>query len=75
MDWRNQIVSDPAIMFGKPIIKGTRITVEMIVDKLANGRTVEQLLKSYPHILDSDIYACLHYAAESVKNIVVYEVA
>ncbi len=75
MDWKNRITSDPAIMFGKPVIKGTRVPVDMIVDKLAGGRTVEQLLKSYPHIQALDIYACLSYAAESVKHLVVYEVA
>jgi uncharacterized protein (DUF433 family) len=75
MDWRNRIISDPAIMFGKPVIKGTRITVELIVDKLSGGRTIEQLLKSYPHLVADDIYACLAYAAESVKSLVVYEVA
>jgi uncharacterized protein (DUF433 family) len=75
MYWKSHIISDPAIMFGKPVIKGTRIPVELIVEKLAGGRTIEQLLKSYPHLTSADIYACLYYAAESVKNIVVYEVA
>lgn len=75
MDWKNHISSDPSIMFGKPVIKGTRVSVETIIDKLAGGRTVEQLLKSYPHLVASDIYACLYYASESVKNLVVYEIA
>ena len=72
-DWKSRIVSDPAIMFGKPTIKGTRVAVELIVDKLAAGRTIEQLLKSYPHLLAADIYACLAFAAASVKSLVVYE--
>ena len=59
MNWKNHITSDPAIMFGKPVIKGTRVPVELIVDKMAGGRTVEQLLKSYPHLTAEDIYACL----------------
>ena len=75
MDWKNHIASDPSIMFGKPVIKGTRVPVETIIDKLAGGRTVEQLLKSYPHLVASDIYTCLYYASESVKNLVVYEIA
>lgn len=75
MNWKNSIVSDPEIMFGKPIIKGTRVPVDLILNKLAGGRTVEQLLKSYPHLTSDDIYACLYYAAESVNSIVVYEVA
>ena len=62
-------------MVGKPVIRGTRITVELIIDKLAAGLTVEQLLKSYPHLLAKDIYACLAYAAASVKSLVVYEIA
>ena len=70
-DWKSRIVSDPAIMFGKPTIKGTRVAVELIVDKLAAGRTIEQLLKSYPHLLAADIYACLAFAAASVKSLVV----
>ena len=75
MNWKYRISSDPAIMLGKPVIKGTRVPVELIVNKLAGGRTVEQLLKSYPHLEAEDIYACLSYAAESVKNVLVYEVA
>ncbi len=73
MDWKARITSDPAIMFGKPVITGTRVPVDLIVDKLAGGRTIEQLLKSYPHIKADDIYACLSFAAASVKNIMVYE--
>ena len=68
MDWKTRITSDPAIMFGKPVIKGTRVPVDLIVDKLAGGRTIEQLLKSYPHIEADDIYARLAFAAASVKN-------
>ena len=73
MDWKACITSDPAIMFGKPVIKGTRVPVDLIVDKLAGGRTIEQLLKSYPHLVADDIYACLAFAAASVKNVMVYE--
>ena len=75
IDWKTRIISDPSIMFGKPTIKGTRVPVELIIDKLAAGRTFEQLLKSYPHLTAADIYACLSYAAESVKSLVVYETA
>ena len=75
MDWKVRITSDPAIMFGKPVIKGTRVPVDLIVDKLAGGRTIEQLLKSYPHLQAEDIYACLAFAAASVKSVMVYETA
>jgi len=63
MNWSNQITSDSTIMFGKPVINGTRIPCGLIVDKLADGKTVEQLLKSYTYISAIDTYACLHYAA------------
>ena len=74
-DWKNRIVSVPDIMFGKPVIKGTRVPVELIIEKLAAGRTIEQLLISYPHLVADDIYACLAYAATSLKNVVAYEIA
>jgi uncharacterized protein (DUF433 family) len=55
MDWYDRIVVDPKILVGKPVIKGTRIAVEFIVDLLANGWTHEQILKSYPHLAREDI--------------------
>ena len=64
MNWKNHIKVDPDIMFGKPVISGTRVPVDIILNKLAGGKTVEQLLKSYPHLTPEDISACLYYAAE-----------
>ncbi len=61
------IISDPKIMVGKPVIKGTRITVEHILTELANGLTVEQILTEYPHLTRQDIQAALQFAAESVR--------
>ena len=61
------IISDPEIMFGKATIKGTRLTVELILDKLAAGRTVEELLDSYPRLTREDISAALAYASKSVR--------
>jgi uncharacterized protein (DUF433 family) len=57
------IVSNPKIMVGKPVIKGTRITVELILDKLAAGQTVEQILEDYPHLTREGIKAALEFAA------------
>lgn len=74
MDWQERITSDPGVMFGKPVIKGTRVPVELILEKLAAGRTIEQLLHSYPHLKAEDIFACLTFAAGSVKNIMAYEI-
>jgi uncharacterized protein (DUF433 family) len=61
------IVSDPKIMVGKPVIKGTRITVELILDKLAAGQTVEQILADYPHLTPEGVKAALKFASESVR--------
>lgn len=68
MDWRDRVVSDPEILVGKPAIKGTRISVELIVGWLANGWTFEQVLESYPNITREDILAALAFAAERLQE-------
>jgi uncharacterized protein (DUF433 family) len=68
MNWKNYIISNPDIQYGKPVITGTRITVELIIEKLAEGETIEQILESHPHIDRNSIFACLSYAADSLKN-------
>lgn len=75
MLWQDYIVSDPKVMLGKPVIKGTRITVELIIERLGHGQTVDQLLVSYPHLTPEGILACLQYAASVLKNDLVYETA
>jgi uncharacterized protein (DUF433 family) len=72
MDWRDRISVDSKILVGKPVIKGTRIAVEFLVELLANGWTQEQILKNYPHLTAEDIQAALYYAAETVKQEHVY---
>jgi uncharacterized protein (DUF433 family) len=62
-----KIISDPNIMMGKPIIVGTRITVEHILEQLAGGRTIQQILEAHPHITREDVQAAIIYAAESVR--------
>ena len=69
------VVSDPAIMMGKPVVAGTRITVELILEKLAAGEGVEQLLESYPRLTREAVSAALAFAAEALKSDVVYPVA
>ena len=64
MDWRDHIVSNPEVLVGKPVVKGTRISVELILGWLADGWTFEQILESYPHITRDDIQAALAYAAD-----------
>ena len=69
---KNIIVSDPAVMMGKPVIAGTRITVELILEKLAAGETVEQLLEAHPRLTREAVQAALAFAAEALKADVVY---
>ena len=61
------ITSDSAIMLGKPVIRGTRITVEHIIRELAGGMTIEDLLEAHPHITREEIKAALKFAAESIR--------
>lgn len=62
-----RIEINPGVMVGKPVIRGTRITVELILEKLAAGRTREQILKSYPRLTPQDITAALEFAAQSLR--------
>lgn len=68
------IVRNPEIMQGKPIIKGTRITVELIIRKLSGGYTVEETLLMYPHLNKAQILAALEYAAEVIAKQEVIEI-
>jgi len=65
-------VVDPEILVGKPVIKGTRIAVEFVIDLLARGYTKEQILEQYDHITAEDIQACLAYAGETLRSERVY---
>lgn len=67
-----RIVTNPKIMLGKPVIKGTRLTVELIVEKVAYGETIENLKKDYPFLTEDDIRAALLYAAKCVACEEVY---
>ena len=66
------IQSDPAIMMGKPVVSGTRITVESILDKLGAGESVEQLLRSHPRLTHDGVLAALSFAAEALRADVLY---
>ena len=63
-----RITANPNILGGKPIIQGTRISVEFILDLLASDVSEEEILEDYPHLTKEDIQACLRYAARSCKN-------
>lgn len=67
VDWKDRIYIDPEILVGKPIIKGTRLAVEFIIDLLAQGWTEEKILRNYPGISREDVHACLAYASEILK--------
>lgn len=60
------ITSDPSVMSGKPVIAGTRITVESILERLAAGESVEQMVSAHPNLTKEGVRAALEYAAESV---------
>ncbi|MBE0427857.1 MAG: DUF433 domain-containing protein [Nitrospirae bacterium] len=68
MDYKERITTDPNIMLGKPIIKGTRITVELILRKLSEGMTIDELLEAYPHLTKDDILAALSYSADVISQ-------
>lgn len=68
MTYRERIAVDPDIMIGKPIIKGTRITVELILRKLSEGMTTDDILEAYPHLTKEDIFAALSYSADVIAQ-------
>ena len=72
MNWQDRITVDSNVLVGKPIIKGTRVSVEFVIDLLARGWTTEQVLKEYDHLTGEDIQACLAYASEMLKTERVY---
>jgi uncharacterized protein (DUF433 family) len=67
-----RIVINPKIMLGKPVIKGTRLTAEIIVQKIAFGETIESIRKDYPFLTEDDIRAALLYAAKRLAHEEVY---
>ena len=72
MTWQERIRVDPKVLVGKPVVKGTRIAVELVVELLAKGWTQEQILESYPNLTADDIRACLAYASEVLHSERVY---
>jgi uncharacterized protein (DUF433 family) len=65
---QKRIVVDERVLRGKPVIKGTRISVELVLDLLSSGLTVEEILRQYPHLKREDILACLEYAKQRLKQ-------
>lgn len=68
------IVSDPKIMMGKPVVAGTRVTVELILEKLAAGESVEQILEAHPRLTREAVLAAIAFAKEALRADVIYPV-
>jgi uncharacterized protein (DUF433 family) len=67
-DWKAHIAVDPEVLVGKPIIKGTRISVELILDRLADGWSTEQILDAYPRVTREDVLAAIAFATEVFRE-------
>ncbi len=74
MDWEDRVAVDPKVLVGKPVIKGTRLAVEFIIELLAQGWAHEQILANYPALTADDIQACLAYASARLQAERVYPI-
>jgi len=72
MQWKDRIAVDPGILVGKPVVKGTRLAVDFIIELLAEGWSEAQILENYPGLRIEDVRACLAYATESLRAEKVY---
>lgn len=66
--WKTRIVTDQAILVGKPVVAGTRISVELILGRLAFGWSVDEVVEAYPHITREDVLAALAFAADVLRQ-------
>ncbi len=72
VDWQERISADPTVLVGKPVVKGTRVAVELVLDLLGRGYSHDDILAQYDHLTREDIQACLEYASELVRSEKVY---
>lgn len=72
---KDLIESNPSVMMGKPVVAGTRITVELILEKLSAGESIEQILDEHPRLTEDAVRAALAFASEALKADVVYPVS
>ncbi|MFB3887586.1 MAG: DUF433 domain-containing protein [Thermodesulfobacteriota bacterium] len=72
MGWKERITIDPQVLVGKPVIKGTRLAVEFIIDLLAQGWSEAEIIRNYPGLTREDILACLSYASATLHEERVY---
>ena len=75
IDWKSHIESDPNKLYGKPVIINTRIPVDLVLEKLASGDSTEEIIEAYPNITKEHVAACLYFAADSIKNEVIFSKA
>ena len=74
MNWHERIVADPAVLAGKPVIRGTRMAVEFVLDLSANGWSEAEIIRNYPRLNPEDIQACIGYASALLKSERVYPI-
>lgn len=75
MDWQERITIDPRILVGKPVVRGTRLAVEFLVDLMAQGWSESEILRNYPGLEAEDLRACLAYAAATLREERIYPIA
>lgn len=68
MNWKDHVVVDPMVLVGKPVIRGTRISVELLMDRLADGWSMEQILESYPRVTREDVLAAIAFVTEVFRE-------
>ena len=73
MDWREYIHSDPEVLVGKPTIKGTRLSVDFVLNLLSKGWTHEQIFENYPSLNQNSLQAIFAYASECLRDELVFE--
>ena len=74
MDWDERIELNPKILVGKPVVRGTRLSVELVIERLADGWTVEELVEQYPRLTREDVLACLRYASKCLALEMAYPI-
>ena len=72
LHWEDRIEVNPNVLLGKPVVKGTRLSVELVIDSLAQGWSDEEILGNYPQLSSEDIHACLAYAGNRLRSEKVY---
>jgi uncharacterized protein (DUF433 family) len=75
MDWRNYIEQKPEVLGGKPVLKGTRIGVDLFLEKIGSGESIEELLLAYPHLTKEAILGCVSFGASAIRNEILLDVA